>query len=254
MAVHKVPILDKLSWQDPVSDKDLSAAPTSPSKGDRYIIAGTPTDAWVDHSGDITYYDGSDWQFIGIFEGMCCWVEDENEFYKHNGASWSEYVGETGPTGPSGPTGATGPTGPTGATGPTGSSGASGATGPTGSTGAAGTSAINEFSITVEDPAADENICMGFTFVAITVTEVQAVVVGSDTPSVTIDPSHSTDRSAAGNDILNAATAITNTTAGQNLTSFDDATIPADSWIWLLTTAQSGTVTELTVTIKYTVD
>lgn len=111
-----------------------------------------------------------------------------------------------------------------------------------------------QFSITVEDPSDAEDICLGFTFVAITITEIQAVVVGSDTPSVTIDPSHSTDRSAAGNDILAAATAITNTTTGQNLTSFDDPTIPADSWIWLLTTAQSGTVDELTVTIKYTVD
>lgn len=126
--------------------------------------------------------------------------------------------------------------------------------GDTGATGSAGTSAINQFTITVEDPTSSENICMGFTFSAITVTEVQAVVKGSATPSVTIDPSHSTDRSAAGNDILNAATAITNTTTGQNLTSFDDATIPADSWIWMISTAQSGTVDEMTVTIKYTID
>jgi len=246
MAVHKVPILDYHSWQDPVKDKDLSAAPTGPAKGDRYIIAGTPTDAWVGHGGDITYYDGSDWQFIGVFEGMCCWLEDENKFYKHNGASWAECAGPTGPTGPTGPSGAS-ITGPSGPTGP------SGASGPSGPTGPAGTSAINEFSITIEDPAADENICMGFTFVAITVIEVQAVVKGSS-PSVTIDPSHSTDRSAAGNDILDAATEITNATTGQNLTSFDDDTIPADSWIFLLTTAMSGTVDELTVTIKYTVD
>ncbi len=49
-------------------------------------------------------------------------------------------------------------------------------------------------------------------------------------------------------------TAITNEGAGQNLTSFDDPTVPADSWIILLTTALSGTVTELTVTIRYTID
>ena len=97
---------------------------------------------------------------------------------------------------------------------------------------------------------------MGFTFVAITVTEVQAVVVGSDTPSVTIDPYHNTDRSAGGGDtdILDNATAITSETSGSNLTSFNDATIPADSWVVLEITAQSGTVDELTVTIKYTVD
>jgi len=114
---------------------------------------------------------------------------------------------------------------------------------------------VNQFSITVEDPAADEDICMGFTFVAITVTEVQAVLKGTaNGQSVTIDPAHDTDRSAAGNDILDAATAITSLTTGSNLTSFDDPTIPADSYIILKTTAMAGTVTELTVTIKYTVD
>ena len=83
--------------------------------------------------------------------------------------------------------------------------------------------------------------------------EVQAVVVGT-TPSVTIDPEHRAARDTPENDILASPTAITNEGAGQNLTSFDDDTIPADSWIVLLTTAQTGTVTELAVTIRYTID
>ena len=91
---------------------------------------------------------------------------------------------------------------------------------------------------------------MFFTFVAITVQEIQAVVKGS-TPSVTINPVQSSDRSAAGTAILNTPTAITNTTTGQNLTTFNDNTIPADSWVVLKTTAQSGTVTELHITISY---
>ena len=196
-----------------------------------------------------------------------------------------EVIGEQGDTGVHGPAGSAGPAGidgiigvdgDTGQTGDTGQGvqgdtgiGDTGQTGDTGQgvqgdtgvgdtgvqgdTGATGASASYLYSITVEDPADDENICMGFTFVAITVQEIQAVVVGTS-PSVTIDPSHSTDRSAAGNDILNVPVAITNTTTGQNLAAFDDATIPQDSWIWLLTTAQTGTVTELTVTIRYTVD
>jgi len=48
--------------------------------------------------------------------------------------------------------------------------------------------------------------------------------------------------------------AITSITTGQNLAAFDDETIPADSWIVLETTAKAGTVTELCVTIRYTVD
>ena len=91
---------------------------------------------------------------------------------------------------------------------------------------------------------------------AVTIQELQATVVGSSTPSVTIDPYHNTNRAGGGGatDILASATAITNTTTGQNLTSFNDATIPIDSWLVLATTAQSGTVTSLTVTFRYTYD
>ncbi len=116
-----------------------------------------------------------------------------------------------------------------------------------------GVGAVNQISITVENPTASEDINLGFFFVNITITEIQAVVVGT-TPSVTIDPEHRAARDTASNDILSAPVAITNEGAGQNLTSFDDPTVPADSWVVLLTTAKTGTVTELTVTIRYTID
>jgi hypothetical protein len=109
-------------------------------------------------------------------------------------------------------------------------------------------------SLTVEDPTNAEDMTIWYTLKAITIREIQAVVVGSSTPSVTINPKHATDRSAAGTAILSSATAITNTTTGQQLTSFNDATIPANSFIWLETTAKSGTVDELHLTIRYTYD
>ena len=90
MTVHQVEVRSKNAWQQPVEDKDLSAAPTSPSKGDRYIIAGTPTDAWVGHGDDIAYYDGSDWQFIGATEGQIVYVKDEDEVYAY-ATSWVAY-------------------------------------------------------------------------------------------------------------------------------------------------------------------
>ena len=155
--------------------------------------------------------------------------------------------GDAGPTGPSGPTGADstvpGPTGYTGSTGPTGSA----ATGPTGPGG-------GMYVITVETPVATDDIAMGYTFQDITVTELQAVVTGPGSPSVTIDPYHAATRLGAQNDILDAATAITNTGAGQNLTSFDDATIPADSWIVLEVTALGSAAGQITVAMRYTVD
>jgi hypothetical protein len=104
----------------------------------------------------------------------------------------------------------------------------------------------------MENPTASADIAMGFTFVAITIVELQAVIVGT---SCTIDPYHNTSRSGGGGatDILTAATAITNTTTGQNITSFNDPTIPADSWIVFKTTAVTG-CSQITVTMKYTVD
>jgi len=113
---------------------------------------------------------------------------------------------------------------------------------------------MKSISLTVEDPTSAEDISIVFFFQAVTVRELQCVVVGSATPSVTINPKHGTDRSAAGTALLNAATAITNTTTGQNLTSFTDNTLVADSFLWLETTAKSGTVDELHITIRYTAD
>jgi hypothetical protein len=110
-------------------------------------------------------------------------------------------------------------------------------------------------SITVESPTATEDICMGFTAVAITITHVYGVIAGTGTPTLTIDPYHNTSRNGGGGatDILNVATAVTSITTVTDLTTFNDATIPANSFIVLKTTAMT-TVTQATITIKYTVD
>lgn len=108
--------------------------------------------------------------------------------------------------------------------------------------------------LVVESPTSSENIGMFFTEVAITVTEIRAVLVGSSTPSVSWTVKHSTDRSAAGNAVVTAGTTTTSTTTGSDVTSFDDATIPANSFVWLETTAQSGTVTAIEVTVIADVD
>jgi hypothetical protein len=156
----------------------------------------------------------------------------------------STVQGDTGVTGPQGDTGVTGAQGDTGVTGPQGDTGVTGAKGDTGTqgdTGVAGVAAQLVYSITIEYPTNAEDVTVGFTFVAITITEIQAVVKGT-TPSITIDPYHTTSRDTISNDILTTPTAITNTTGGQNISSFADATVPADSWIVLETTAITPTV------------
>lgn len=108
-------------------------------------------------------------------------------------------------------------------------------------------------SITVESPTATEDISIFFTPVAITITEMRAVVRGT-TPSVTWTIRHGTDRSAAGNQVVTGGTTTTSQTTGSDVVSFNDATIPADSFVWLETTAETGTTNELHVSIVYTED
>lgn len=107
---------------------------------------------------------------------------------------------------------------------------------------------------TLEDPDATEDLTIGFTNRAITVTEIRAVLLGSATPSVTWTIRHSTDRNATGNEVVTGGTTTTSTTTGSDVTSFNDATIPLNSFIWIETTAKSGTVTEIHITIKAGVD
>ena len=109
-------------------------------------------------------------------------------------------------------------------------------------------------SISIEDPTNAEDIGLFFTDAAITIVQMNAVLVGSSTPSVTWTIRHNADRSATGTEVVTSGTATTSVTTGSEVTSFNDATIVADAWVWLETTAQSGTVTQITVTIKYTID
>lgn len=107
--------------------------------------------------------------------------------------------------------------------------------------------------ITIESPTATEDLSLFFTDDAITVTQLNAVSVGT-TPSVTYTIRHGTDRSATGAEVVTGGSTTTSTTTGDEVTSFNDATIVAGSWVWLETTATSGTVTNVNVTIEYTVD
>lgn len=110
-------------------------------------------------------------------------------------------------------------------------------------------------SITVESPTATEDLTLFFTDDAITITQLNAVLPnGTATPSVTYTIRHSTDRSAAGNEVVTSGSTVTSVTTGAEVTSFNDATIPAGSWVWMETTAQSGTVPALHVSIEYTRD
>jgi len=91
MSIKRVPVLDKFEWQKSVKDKDLSAPPTSPSIGDRYIVASSATGDWSGHDDEIAQWNGSTWDFTIPLEGMFVFVEDENKLYYYV-TSWQEFL------------------------------------------------------------------------------------------------------------------------------------------------------------------
>jgi hypothetical protein len=108
-------------------------------------------------------------------------------------------------------------------------------------------------SLVIESPSGSENISFFYTDVPITISKMIAVLKGT-TPSLTWSIKHDIDRSGSGNEVVTGGTTTTNTTTGNIITVFNDATIPANSFIWFISTAQSGTITEFSVSLIYTKD
>jgi len=102
--------------------------------------------------------------------------------------------------------------------------------------------------IALEFPGASENIVIFRAPEAMRIVSARAALVGSASPSVTFSVNSGTDRSSLGVTHI-ASQAITNTTTGTQLT-LSTPNIPASSWVCLVSTAQSGTVTELDISLQ----
>lgn len=114
--------------------------------------------------------------------------------------------------------------------------------------------ANNSKTICIESPTDSEDISFFFTNKAITITRIRVVLTGSSTPSVTWTIRHSTDRSAVGGEVVTGGTVTTNTTLGSDITTFDDPTVIVDSHLWIETTAKSGVVNSMVITVFFTED
>jgi hypothetical protein len=200
-----------------------STAPASPAAGDE----------WLDSTSGILYTRVND-------GNSSAWVE--------LGAPGFGPQGPEGPAGPTGDTGPAGPTGPQGDTGPAGPTGDTGATGATGSTGATGP--MGPKSLTIINPTATEKIPLFFTTSALTVTQIRSLVTGTS-PSATFSLRFGTDVSGSGTEVVTSGITVTNTTTGLSTTSFNNASIAADRFVWLTTSATSGTVTALHVSVTF---
>ncbi len=112
-------------------------------------------------------------------------------------------------------------------------------------------------SITIEDPTSSEDITLGFFDEAVTVRQINDVVQGS-TPSLTWNIYHATTKDATAPNTVFSSDRVTTSTSGAESapsdTNRDDDTIPAGSWVWFQSSAESGTTDEFSLTISLTVD
>jgi hypothetical protein len=120
-----------------------------------------------------------------------------------------------------------------------------GVTGATGVTGVAAPKAL-----TILEPSSSENVVLFFTTVGLTFTQIRSTVKGSS-PSVTFSIRYGSDTSAGGTEVVTGGITVTNTTTGLSTTSFNNATVPSNNFVWLTTSATSGTVNQLAVSLIF---
>lgn len=98
-------ILDQIV-QAGVKDKDLATPPGSPSDGDAYIVASSPTGAWSGKAGQVAYWltAAGAWQFIMPQTGWMVSVLDELDAnsvprrYGYTGSVWVQPESSGGAT------------------------------------------------------------------------------------------------------------------------------------------------------------
>jgi hypothetical protein len=103
--------------------------------------------------------------------------------------------------------------------------------------------------VTIEAPTASENITFFYTTEALTIASVRTVVKGSS-PSVTYSIKSAADRSSGSPTTHVNASVANNTTTGATAT-IADTVIPSGRWVWLETSALSGTVDSINFTMSF---
>ena len=110
-------------------------------------------------------------------------------------------------------------------------------------------SADQRIGITVECPRLNDDFTLFFTPVEVTIQQLNFVLAGIT--DLTVFVRFDADRSVAGTAVINAGTLVSNTTTGQEVTSFDNAVIPAGNWVWVEFTAITDEPTEVNVSVVY---
>jgi hypothetical protein len=84
-------ILDNVGVHLSIKDRDLATPPGSPANGDTYIVAASPTGAWVGHATHVAMYSTQDtaWRFYTPRTGWVAYIEDEQKLSAFRAGAWS---------------------------------------------------------------------------------------------------------------------------------------------------------------------
>lgn len=125
--------------------------------------------------------------------------------------------------------------------------GAAGPAGPAGADGPAGSPSPR--SMMLVEPQPTDNITFFYTTPELSIASIRAVLVGTESPSVTYSVYSGSNRSTVVDTHVDAAV-LTNTTSGA-LATLVDSVIQANSWVWVVISAVSGTVSSVSVNLEF---
>ncbi len=79
-----------------VQSRALSAPPSSPADGDRYIVKATGTGAFAGKDNQIAQFSGSGWEFFAPQVGWLAYVAAESVLVAWDGSAWSSAASSAG--------------------------------------------------------------------------------------------------------------------------------------------------------------
>lgn len=72
-----------------VKSRLQATPPTTPTNGDRYIVAPGPSGAWAGKAGQIAARIEAGWSFYAPKIGWTCFIEDEGVLSAYKATGWS---------------------------------------------------------------------------------------------------------------------------------------------------------------------
>jgi hypothetical protein len=109
---------------------------------------------------------------------------------------------------------------------------------------------IDPKAITILNPTGSDNVTFFYNTQALPISSIVSMVRGTS-PSITFEVLWDTTRAGSGTSAVEGGITVTSTTTGLVTTSLSHTTIPANRFVWVRTTASSGTVTEFSVTLNF---